>query len=412
MKLDGYKIISAGHGIEAWIHAEAEVPLDTVLRRRLASVAGDGRAQLMESGRWRRSGPPRNRDAIMLSSGPIAFMMPSGEEISGQGVIIGDDEEALIDFLTERYRPVAEGEIECLIRRLRAERAPRRAVRAQLREALRPGRRSPGLRMRHRSGPSSPAARLAYLRSMRTSPRSTGSPVIADRDETDAFERIELPEGLHAFVAASSGIVLRCDVVVFVRGTAVPRTNFLHVAGDAEDPLLWWDGRAMRRLRSLAEAPEEVLAMIERTGNSVTDVPGAWAGAPELRPLFVMRIRPEVVRNLERTPRVENTPPPHPVLRNATFLFDTKTTVPLAGRDGSEPVIIDDDAAAVFVLERALRRGSIYLPTVPARPFVRNAARTNIAHGAGDGELTWTSPRGWLGEMTTDRWLVGALPEV
>ncbi len=351
MKLRGYRPRSVGDGVEVWECTTLELPVGLVLQEYIVSA---------EPRPWLDRDGPGDGDVATLPerNGPIGYRGPGGEECRvDEGLVVGFSFTALIDFLSTRYMPLAKGAIEHLCQRLLEEKLPldkfRREVERLLNEMNDICRRMP---------PS------------RRSRDWFDSPILFRDTERLAIKRLETEAGPAVF-PNTDHVVLSREFTVDRRGVRIPRRAWVLVPKWRTEPVLHWDGERAACLPRSHLRRSAFLEPFDRDGTSLIDLPVACVGAPELQPLFLLRVPSK--RQLET---VAERPPDEPILRSASFLLDSRAAVPLPSAGADVPVVTDPGVAR-YVLARTTPFGA-YVPSAPPSATFPDCAEGDVRIGA------------------------------
>ncbi len=351
MKLRGYRARSVCDGVEVWECTTFELPIGLVLHEFI--VSAEPRPWLDRDGTG-----DGDQTTIPERNGPVGYRDPDGEECRvDDGLVVGSSFLALVDFLSTRYVPLADGPIEQLCHRLRDEKLPLEGFRRELERLVNEF---------HAGWRGMPASRGSRAWS--------GSPVLWQNDDRLPIKRLGTQAGPAVF-PFTNHLVLSREFTVERAGLTVPRRAWVLVPKWKSEPALHWDGERAACLPRSHLRRSGFLEPFDRDGTSLMDLPSACVGAPELQPLFLLR-----VPSREQLERVVERAPAEPVLGAAAFLFDSRGAVPLPSV-GVEVPVVTDPGVARYVLARTTPFGA-YVPSAPPVATLPDCVEGSVRIGA------------------------------
>jgi hypothetical protein len=340
MKLRGFRPHEVVPGVEIWENDAFDVPLRRVLAAHLVSVEPEqllGTSDLTDSDLI--PDPPMGQ-----RQGPVGFRTPEGVERRFEmGMVAGFSFSGMLDFLTTRYVPLADGPFEQLCRRAAADKLTVEVFRREVEKLL----------VQLQAGHDEP---FSMTHRFRHRDSWSGSPILfAGVEEMLPGLRVETSSGPGIFMTEEFQVLSR-EFVASCRGLAVPRRAWALLSKFPTEPVLYWDGERAGSVPKHDRLPAGFLAAMDAEGTSLADLPSPCVGAPELEPRFVLRVpsKAELLAATEKAPR-------DPALRCAALLFDSRAAVALPAAGSAAPVI-DDPGIARYVLCRTSPLGT-YVPT-------------------------------------------------
>lgn len=334
MKLSGFRVESPALGVEVWEAGEFTLSLAQVVKYKLTSGQSVPAHLKPLVDRFEES------RSLEEMAAPVAYRLADGSlRRIDRGLVSAASLMALVDFLADRYEPLAGGQLEHYLSRARAAGASRDAVRQELERFCQKER--------------------AYLR-RRSRLRNNlqmgieDSPILAPNDDDRSLSRLQTTAGTCVFTQSEHQL-LCYDFEMKVGGRAVPRRAWALTAESRDEPVLFWDGSTMRAFRSIDRLPRNFLHRVDREGTSLWPLHALPVGAPELEPRFLLRVPPAEELGAAREKK-----PDHEVLSGAAFLFDSRAAVRLPSERTRLP-FFDDPGIARFVLARTTRTG-FYIP--------------------------------------------------
>ena len=354
MKLRGYRPHAVADGVEVWECVPFEVPIKRVLDLQL--VSAEGRPWVLHDGVANADIEPTTPEC----HGPVGYRRADGEECRfAEGLVVGTGFMGFVEFLVTRYVALADGPFEHLCCRAAAEKLTADAFRREVERLVNEF---------HSGWPGQPR-RFRHRRSW------SGSPILffQGNDHLPGV-RLETPTGQGVFLTTEH-LVLSRDFEADCRGLSVPRRSWALVSKFPTEPVLCWDGERASCITRSHLARSGILGPMDRDGTALSDLPSPCVGAPELEPLFLLRVPPKA--ELEA---VAERAPDEPILQTAAFLFDSRCAVPLPSADSAVPVVVDP-AVARYVLARTTPFGA-YVPTAPPSAILPAALPGTVQIGA------------------------------
>jgi hypothetical protein len=354
MRLHGYRPHAVLDGVEVWESVPFEVPIKQVIRDCLVSAAVPP---------WTRGGAESDDDEPPPPGrrhGPIGYRRPDGGECRiAEGLVVASSPLSLIEFLRSRYVPLADGPIEELSRRAAGREHPTEWFEDAFR---RDAERLVSAHRANRSVVGRYGSRRGYAGPL--------SPVVlCDGEHEPPGVRIEAHDGPRILLTADH-VVLSRESTATRRGLAIPRRAWALVSRYPTEPVLFWDGDRAGCVSPGRFGRTALHESLDRDGTSLSETPICCIGAPELEPLFLLRVPPadEFEAATERVPD-------DPAFRNACLLFDSRAAVPLPPDDADVPVVTDPGVAR-FLVTRTTPSG-VYVPNAPScRALPRELAGT------------------------------------
>jgi hypothetical protein len=350
VRVDGYRAADRLGGVTVLEQATTSVPLEDVLEREVGSLARlrvPALASLLADERPEPPGP-----LVITQSDPkVTYLHDDGTERTVRGMIVGSPE-AVVEFLLDRFLPKGEGPLAALVTTAQKLARPEgeREIMAALFERHDDPVYQPSFAARGSRRPPRRLAQYALVRDRATFEEELPVTLARPGGKLHAPSLVG-PPACGVFAIAS----------VDVRGHAVPRLVYLlPVRGAGGTVLALHDGRGFRWLRSRRDVPADLAMLLEAEG--VVARPN-FAAELDLLPQAHLEVRCLVrvppPRVLEEALAAEPRRPRARVFRDPALVLDGRSPVPLSGRES----VIDDPAAAAFVLSRTLK--GIYVPGEP-----------------------------------------------
>ena len=279
MKLRGFRPHAVVPGVEVWENDVFEVPLRRVLAGHLVSV---------EPARVTDPDDDPEADVVPDRSvgerqAPVGFRTPEGvERRFERGLVAGSSFIGMLDFLTTRYVPLADGPLEQLCRRAAAEKLEIEVFRREVEKLLAQMQVPPDevfdMARRHR----------------RSAAWWCGSPILsASVEDLLPGVRVETSAGPGIFLTEEFQVLSR-EFWASCRGMAVPRRAWALLSKFPSEPVVYWDGERAGCVPRHDRLPAGFLAAMDAEGSALADLPAPCVGAPELEPRFLLRVPAEL----------------------------------------------------------------------------------------------------------------------
>lgn len=327
MKLTAFKVVHEQPHLEVWERVSVELPVAQVLDERI--VSADPK-------------PVTDPDDPPLTSraAKLGVRERNGSVWTVTGLVVASRATALLDFLVNRYEPLGDGEIECMIRRVRAERRSKAKLRARLEDML----------------PANDHPRRHLVRDANKRWGLSPACFVPESVLSDGVLRLELSTGAYVF-PRSEACAIACEHELRIGNVAVPRRSFVVRPEDRGEPVLYWDGARMQALRDVNDVPAEFLDAAEARGSSPADLSRFTVAMPELCTRFVVAVPPREALECvaERRPDLD-------VLLRPALLFDSRDPVPLPADAAERLPVVDDPAGVRWMLART-SRDRVYVPS-------------------------------------------------